>query len=142
VSTKQPTLHALRGLVRTRWFGASLLVVILLAVLLFGAALKVALGGYSVVADAVLLLGYLLVALFVATEPTQPPTRLGRVSMVLGVVLGLGAAGLQVLRILVDGGLAGRSSNWPSTTLLIVLAVFFLATQIVARRKAREHGGR
>jgi drug/metabolite transporter (DMT)-like permease len=142
VSAKQPTTHALQWLVRPRWREASLLVPILLAVLLLGGALKVALGGYSVVADGVLFLGYLLVALFVATEPSQPVTRLGRVSMLLGVLLGLGAAALQVLRILVNSGLVARSSNWPVTILLIVLALLFLATQIMARRRSREHARR
>jgi uncharacterized membrane protein (DUF485 family) len=121
-------------LTRPRWRGASVLVLIVLAVLLGGIALIFALGGYSVVPDAVLLIGFLLVAFLFTTDPTQPQTRLLRVSMVFGVATGLGGVVLQIKRLLVTSGMAAPSSNWPVTILLVLFAVSFIVTQVAARR--------
>lgn len=79
--------------------------------------------------------GFLLASVYAATEPERPQTTLGRASMVLLVLLGIGAAALMVLWILVDVGQVARSETLPYTIALAVLGVLAILARIAGSRR-------
>jgi len=81
------------------------------------------------------LAGFLLGSVYAATDPERPQTVLGRASTVLLVLLGIGAAALMVLWILVDVGQVARSKTLPYTIAVAVLGVLAILARIAGSRR-------
>ena len=142
MSANPPTVRALHRLVAPVWSGCSPLLAFVFALLLGGLAVNVIQGWTSITADELWLSAFLLVSVYAATDPGRPQTGLGRASTVLLVLLGIGAALLEVYWIRIDGGQIASPVTIPYTITLAVLGVLAILARIIANRQLGQHQSR